>query len=212
MFINLEAKQMSLQRLLLLGNILLSGLIIWAGVSIIITFISNWHSAEPALSVPSKMSMPKNHTSSKDKRLEDYALIVSKDVFHTIKDTGTITGKKRVEDIGETKLNLDLTGTVLGEGKESRAFILDEGSGEEEVYYAGDYVMGAQILRIMKDRVILNVGGMEEALLMETLNQNKTQATVKPGVKSPTVPLRRPAIPPQRRIIPPRRGGATSGG
>jgi type II secretory pathway component PulC len=211
-FINLEAKQMSLQRLLLLGNIALSALVVWAGVSIIITFISNWHSAEPALSVPSKMSMPKDHSSSKDRRLEDYALIVSKDVFHTVKGTARITGKKQVEDIGETELNLELRGTVLGEGKESRAFILDEESGEEAVYYAGDYVMGNQILKIMKDRVILNVGGKEEALLLETLNKKKTQAAFKPGEKSPTVPLQRPAIPPQRRIIPPRRGGGTSGG
>jgi type II secretory pathway component PulC len=203
---------MNLQRLLLLGNILLSGLIIWAGVSIIITFISNWNSAEPALSVPSKQSMPKNHTLSKNKQLEDYALIVSRDVFHTVKDAGTITGKRRVEDIGETELNLELTGTVLGEGEESRAFILDEASGEEALYYAGDYVMGAYILKIMKDRVILNVGGKEEALVMETPNQKKTQAARRPGVKSPTAPPQRTVTPPQRRIIPPRRGGATSGG
>ena len=203
---------MSLQRLLLLGNILLSGLIIWAGVSIIITFISNWDSAEPALSVPPKMSMPKNHASSKAKRVQDYALIVSKDVFHTVKDTAKITGKKRVEDIGETKLNLELTGTVLREGKASRAFILDEESREEALYCSGDYVKGAQILKIMKDRVILYVGGNEEALLMEPLNQKKTEAALRPGMKSPTAPLQRPAIPPRRRIILPRRGRATSGG
>jgi type II secretory pathway component PulC len=114
-----------------------------------------------------------------------------------------------VEDIGETKLNLELTGTVLGEGKEFRAFILDGDSGEEAVYYAGDHVMGSQILKIMKDRVILNVGGKEEALLMETLNQKKTQAALRPGVKSPTAPPQRLPTPPRRRIIPPRRGGAT---
>jgi type II secretion system protein C len=201
---------MSLQRFLLLGIVLLSGLIIWAGISIVITFVSNWHSEGTALSVPSKMPMPKNHASSKDKRPEHYALIVSKDVFHTVRDTAKITGQKRVEDIGETKLNLELTGTVLGEGKASRAFILDGESGEEALYYANDYVKGAQILKIMKDRVILNVGGKEEALLMETLNQKKPQATFKPGVKVPTTPLQRPAAPPRRRIIPPRRGGATS--
>jgi type II secretory pathway component PulC len=146
---------MSLQRFLLLGIVILSGLIIWVGISIVVTFVSNWHSEDTALSVPSKMPMPKNAKSSTLKRVEDYALIISKDVFHTAKDTAKITGKKRMEDIGETELNLELTGTVLGEGKESRAFILDEASGEEALYYAGDYVMGAQILKIMKDRVDL---------------------------------------------------------
>jgi type II secretion system protein C len=200
---------MSLQRFLLLGIVILSGLIIWVGISIVVTFVSNWHSEDTALSVPSKMPMPKNAKSSTLKRVEDYALIISKDVFHTAKDTAKITGKKRMEDIGETELNLELTGTVLGEGKESRAFILDGDAGKEAVYYVDEYVKGAQILKIMKDRVILNVGGKEEALLMETLNQKKTQAALRPGVKSPTAPPQRLPTPPRRRIIPPRRGGAT---
>jgi type II secretion system protein C len=203
---------MSLQRLLLLGNILLSGLILWAAVSIVITFVSNWHSGDSALSEPSKMPMPKNHISYQAKRLQDYALIVSKDVFHTAKVAAMATGGKRTEDINETKLNLELTGSVVGEGKESRAFILDGESGEEGLYYANDYVKGAQILKIMKDRVILNVGGQEEALLMETLNQKKTQAALSPGVKSPSAPPQRLPTPPRRRIIPPRRGGGTQSG
>jgi len=206
-FVKLGVNEMNLQRLLLLGNILLSGLIIWAGVSVVITFVSNSHSADLALSVPSKRPMPQNANSSRPKRLEDYALIASKDVFHTTKVAAMTVGKKRIEDINETELNLELTGTVVGEGKNSYAFILDDESGTEAIYYANDYVMGTQILRIMKDRVILNVGGREEALLMETLNKKKAPAAFKPGVKGPTAPPQRAATPPQRRIITPRGGG-----
>jgi type II secretory pathway component PulC len=198
---------MSLKRMLLVGNILLLGFIVWAGVSIIITFISNWHSAEPALSVLSKMSMPKNHTSSKDKRLEDYALIVSKDIFHTTKETSATALNKRIEDIGKTELNLELKGTVVGEGKDSYAFILNNESGTEALYYPNDYVMGAQILKILKDRIVLNVDGKAESLLMVSMETKGASAALRPGVRRPPTLPPRPATPPQRRIITPRRGG-----
>jgi general secretion pathway protein C len=167
--------------------------------------------------------MPKEPPSSRGKRIEDYALIASKDVFHTTKETAKTTGKDQGEEIKVTELNLELKGTVVGDGKESYAFILDRGSRKEEVYYANDYVMGAQIIRIMKGRVILKVDGMEEALLMvdesrtlpemgasgEKPEEREAPATIKPTSKRPFSP--RAITPPQRRIIPPRGGESQEG-
>ena len=209
---------MNLKRFLLLGNIILSCLVIWAGVSIVATWASSGRTGDADLSVPSKMSMPKDRAASKGKRLEDYALITAKDVFHTSKEIAKTAGKDD-EDIKLTDLNLELKGTVVGDGKDSYAFILEKGSKKEEVYYANDYVMGAQILRIMKGRVILNVNGSEEALLMadesRTLpemgsSEEKAGAeTVKPAEQKPAA---QGATPPPRRVITPRRGmGKTSG-
>ena len=108
---------------------------------------------------------------------------------------------------------------VVGEGKDSYAFILDKGSRKEEVYYANDYVMGAQILRIMKGRVILSVDGREEALLM--MDESRTlpemgSAEEKAGAEAVKPAEQRPAsqgaTPPQRRIITPRRGIGKTGG
>ena len=209
---------MNLKRFLLLGNIILSCLILWAGVSIVATWASSGRTGDADLSVPSKMSMPKDRAASKGKRLEDYALITAKDVFHTSKETPKTAGKDD-EDIKVTDLNLQLKGTVVGDGKDSYAFILDKGSKKEEVYYANDYVMGAQILKIMKGRVILNVNGSEEALLM--VDESRTLPEMgsgedKAGAEALKPAEQRPAsqgaTPPQRRIITPRRGmGKTSG-
>jgi type II secretory pathway component PulC len=209
---------MNLKRFLLLGNILLSCLIIWLGVSIVITWASNRRAADSAASVPAKASIPKDLTSSKGKRLEDYALITAKDVFHTTKETGKTEGKDQAEEIKVTDLNLELKGTVLGEGKDSYAFILERGSRKEEVYYVNDFVMGAQILRIMKGRVILNVDGKEEALLM--VDESRTlpemgSSEEKAGAEAVKPAEQRPAFqgvtPPQRRIITPRRGMGRTG-
>jgi len=149
---------------MLLGNILLSSLILRAGVSIAATWVSKGQKEDSVFSLSSKMSVPKNHTSSKAKRLEDYALITAKDVFHTTKDTAKTARKDQGEEIKVTELNLELKGTVVGDRKGSYAFIMDKGSRNEEVHYVNDYVMEVQILRIMKGRVILNVEGREEAL------------------------------------------------
>jgi type II secretory pathway component PulC len=210
---------MNLKRYLLLGNIILSGLIIWVGVSIFTSWASSGRAGDSALSVPAKTSSPKDLTSSKGKRLEDYGLIASKDVFHTTKETVKTAGKDQAEDVKVTELNLELKGTVVGDGKVSYAFILDRGSRKEEVYYANDYVMGAQILRIMKGRVILNVDGREEALLM--LDESRTlpemgSAEEKAGEEAVRPAEQRPssqgATPPQRRTITPRRGMGKTGG
>jgi len=210
---------MNLKRFLLFGNILLSGLILWVGVSIVTTWASSSKEGDSSLSVPAKMSMPKDISTSKGKRLEDYALIASKDVFHTAKQVAKTGSKDQAEEIKVTELNLELKGTVVGEGKESYAFILDKGSKNEEVYYSNDFVMGAQILRIMKGRVILNVDGREETLLM--MDESRTlpemgSAEEKAGAGAVKPAQQRPvsqgATPPQRRIITPRRGVGKTGG
>ncbi len=210
---------MNLKRFLLFGNILLSGLILWVGVSIVTTWASSSKEGDSSLSVPAKMSMPKDISASKGKRLEDYALIASKDVFHTAKQVAKTGSRGQAEDIKVTELNIELKGTVVGEGKESYAFILDKGSKNEEVYYRNDFVMGAQILRIMKGRVILNVDGREEALLM--VDESRTlpemgSAEEKAGAGAVKPAEQRPAsqgaTPPQRRIITPRRGVGKTGG
>jgi type II secretory pathway component PulC len=204
---------MTLKRFLLLGNILLSGLILWAGVSIVTTWASNRKAGDSAFSVPAKTASPKDLTSSKGKRVEDYSLITAKDIFHTTKETAKTGGKDQSEEIKVTELNLELKGTVVGDGKESYAFILDRGSKKEDAYYVNDFVMGAQILRIMKGRVILNVDGKEEALLM--LDESRTLPEMGSGEEKADAeevkpagqrPVSQGAAPPQRRIITPRRG------
>ena len=210
---------MNLKRFLLFGNILISGLILWVGVSIVTTWASSGKEGDSSLSVPAKMSMPKDISASKGKRLEDYALIASKDVFHTAKQVAKTGSRGQAEEIKVTEMNIELKGTVVGEGKESYAFILDKGSKNEEVYYRNDFVMGAQILRIMKGRVILNVDGREEALLM--VDESRTlpemgPAEEKAGADAVKPAEQRPAsqgaAPPQRRIITPRRGVGKTGG
>jgi type II secretory pathway component PulC len=204
---------MDLKRFLLLSNILLSGLVIWAGVSIVATWASNRQTADPTLNVPAKTPIPRDLTSFKGKRLEDYGLIASRDVFHTTREVTKRGGKGAREEIKVTELNLELKGTVVGDGKGSYAFILEKESGKEDVYYTNDFVMGARIAAIIKGRVILNVEGREESLIMVDESRSLPEMgapeekaggqMVKPLEQKPSS---QGAMPPQRRVITPRRG------
>jgi len=209
---------MNLKRFLLLGNVILSGLVIWVGVSMVTTWASSRKAGDSAVSIPDKTASPKDLTSTQGKRLEDYTLIASKDVFHTAKLTAKAGEKDQAEEIKVTDLNLELKGTVVGDGKESYAFILDRGSEKEEVYYLKDYVMGAQLVRIMKGRVILNVNGSEEALLMTDESRTLSEmgsAVEKAGEEALRPASQRPSsqgAAPLRRVIMPRRGADKTGG
>ena len=209
---------MNLKRFSLLGNILLSCLVVWVAVSIVTTWASNRSAGDSALSVPAKTPSPKDLTSRKGKQLEDYGLIASKDVFQTTKETAKTAGKEQGEEIKVTELSLELKGTVVGEGKDSYAFILDIGSKKEEIYYVNDFVMGAQIAKIMKGRVVLNVDGREESLLM--VDESRTLPEMGSGEpKGPPATVKsveqRPAsraVTPLRRVITPQRGRGKTGG
>lgn len=107
-----------------------------------------------------------------------YTKIAARDLFKT----GEIEKSERKQpvkpvppppkEIQETKLNLELKGTVTGTGSEPFAIIEERGKRKERLYKEGDAVDRAVIKLILRQRVILLVDGREETLLME---KNKIQ-------------------------------------
>jgi len=67
---------------------------------------------------------------------------------------------------GLTSLNLTLLGTVVNESGLSWAVIKDLATGRQEMVSVGSVVAGAMVVSIGKDRVVLNVNGREEILLL----------------------------------------------
>ena len=67
----------------------------------------------------------------------------------------------------ETQLNLELRGAVAALDERFAHAIIADGSGTEKVYFLKDTVPGGAVLqRVQPDRVILNRGGVLEALLL----------------------------------------------
>ena len=69
------------------------------------------------------------------------------------------------EDAPDTRLNLSLRAAVAADDSLIAHAIIADGSGKEKVYFVGDAVPGgAKLHRVDVDRVILNRGGVMEAL------------------------------------------------
>jgi len=70
------------------------------------------------------------------------------------------------EKPGKTSLNLKLLGTVVNEKGSSWAIIQDLDRDRQDMVSVGSVVAGARVVSIGKDRVVLNVSGREEILLL----------------------------------------------
>ena len=70
------------------------------------------------------------------------------------------------EKPGSSSLNLKLLGTVVNESGLSWAVIMDLTTDRQDMVSVGSVVAGARVVSIGKDRVVLNVNGREEILLL----------------------------------------------
>ncbi len=78
---------------------------------------------------------------------------------------------KAPEKLEVTTLKLVLWGTVTGEGQ-VYAVIEDKKVRQQALYEVGDSVQGAKVIKILRHEVILNHGGKDQVLEMETDNKN----------------------------------------
>jgi hypothetical protein len=104
----------------------------------------------------------------------DFQIIIRRNIFQVIQEELPVTPEEEttpavVEPVKEvqTALNLTLLGTVMGDSKTSRAIITEERKNEQKLYQVGDAVQGAIIESIERGKVILDVFGARETLLMK---------------------------------------------
>jgi len=80
-------------------------------------------------------------------------------------DTSKKTSRTQ-EKPGLNSLNLKLLGTVVNEKGSSWAIIQDLDRDRQDMVSVGSVVAGARVVSIAKDRVVLNINGREEILLL----------------------------------------------
>lgn len=108
--------------------------------------IAEGHPIEPS-ETPSPLSSRKP--------IQRFEVIATGDVFRTHKPAVPRKAVERQPVLQETKLNLQLKGTVVGEDSPSYAMILDGRTRQEEMYRVDEYVQGVRIEGIRRDGVIL---------------------------------------------------------
>jgi general secretion pathway protein C len=124
----------------------------------------NWHNPPISKNRPS-LNSPEFQTPP----LSNYNAIVERDIFQTRKSIDATDEKIIIEKIKPTEKNLKLWGTVVGNDP-SRAYVIIEETSKkrrrenQHLYRHGDIVQGAQIKKILREKVILSVNGNNEIL------------------------------------------------
>jgi hypothetical protein len=96
----------------------------------------------------------------------------------------------------ESELNLELKGTVGGTGKTSYEVIIDRDSSIENVYSLGDFITGARVTEVLNSKVVLDVNGERQALMLEQDNSPAEQVgSIKRAQRQVVLPRRATALP-----------------
>jgi general secretion pathway protein C len=81
------------------------------------------------------------------------------------------------------RLRLVLRGTVVSENRElSRAVIYDEGTRLEEIFMEGSRIRNIELLRILRNQVIIDTGEREERLVMEMTQETGAMLDGQPAL------------------------------
>jgi len=113
-----------------------------------------------------------------------YRSIWGKNIFSTSADSRMEQSEPvRFDELSLTSLNCTLLGTITGEDGDGWAIIRDNDDSRQEMVTLGSDVKGARIVRIFKDKVVLNINGKDELLLMD-MEERPEQASTAPPARS----------------------------
>ena len=70
-----------------------------------------------------------------------------------------------LEDLDETSLDIELIGTAPGKDDQSFAIILDNETRIQRICRKGDYIKGALVKKVYRDKILLSLDGENQLLL-----------------------------------------------
>jgi len=114
-----------------------------------------------------------------------YRSVWEKNIFFTsgVDEQKGPSEPTQVDQLRLTSLNCTLVGTIVDDGGEGWAVILDNEGGQQEMVTVGSHVKGARVVRIFKDKVVLHLNGKDELLLMD-MEERSEQASAAPTAGS----------------------------
>ncbi|MBW1802762.1 MAG: hypothetical protein JRJ85_18750, partial [Deltaproteobacteria bacterium] len=72
----------------------------------------------------------------------------------------------QIDQLALTTLNCTLIGTIINENGDSWAIIKDNQGNTQEKYKVGSMISGARVVMILRNKVVLNIDGKDELLVM----------------------------------------------
>jgi general secretion pathway protein C len=146
--------------------------------------------ADSVLWIPPQMAATAQQTPESGNSDTNYQAITNAHLFGSASAVAE-TVIQDTEDAPDTRLNLSLRAAIAADDSQIAHAIIADGAGKESVYFIGDAVPGgAKLHRVDLDRVILNRGGVMEALRLP-----KKYANSGPSVATPSRNSSRPTNP-----------------
>jgi general secretion pathway protein C len=161
---------------------------------------------QPSEPAPMVASGRRVATRVAQKPMSSYRIIARRDLFQTRKSPGTPATQSGVdlEDLGQTKLNLKLWGTVTGDPQQSYAVIENTQDRQQNLYRVGDSVQNATLKMILRNKVVLTYNGRDEMLAMEKIEQanaSPSRRAIVPPVTAPRSGIRTQRVSLRRNMI-----------
>ncbi len=140
------------------------------------------------------------------KPLSGYRIIAQRDLFQTRKSPAAPATQSGLDlaDLGETKLNLKLWGTVTGDPRQSYAVIENTQDRQQNLYRVGDSIQNATLKMILRNKVVLTYNGRDEMLAMEKIEEAKFtpgRGASVPPVTAPRSDIRAQRVSLRRNMI-----------
>ena len=166
--------QLKISNLYTLINLLVLSFVIYSGVDIFYTLAGAKLTQIETKRVETKQT--KTATAKvKRQRFSHYSSAVDRALFGQAEGGLEKPKDISVEDLEETTLKVALLGTVSGDDETARAIIQDKTKRSESLYKEGDTVQNAQIVKILRGKVVLKVGEKNQILTMEE-NQSTSRS------------------------------------
>jgi general secretion pathway protein C len=175
--------------LILLFIILAVGLIADIVFRVVSARISSVPPVQPAASEPAGIP---------DERepLDTYRVIWERNLMQTT-DQVAAGDQMDVNSLQATRLQLELLGTVAGDGTYNYAIIEEKDKKKQRLFKVGDSVGNATLARVMRNAVVLRVGDRDEVLKMrKPEDREPSRAERVPGRLPPATEARDTGTPP----------------
>ena len=174
------------------------------GVGIILVGINMAHTiyrasrySPPVISFNNKTM---KHTPENPTSFDSYSVIFKRDLFTSV-SSSSAGEREKVEKTVASTAPFRLKGTVVVNTGSSIAIIEDPTTKKQEVYHQNDAVKGFKIVKILRNKVIVDKDGREEVL--EVVEDKETRPVAGGPVRRTTTiqrgPTRRPVVRPVQR-------------
>jgi type II secretion system protein C len=129
--------------------------------------------------------------------IDTYRVIWERNLLKTTDQAVAVEGQMDLNSLQATRLQIELLGTVAGDGEYNYAIIEEMDKKKQRLLKVGDTVGNATLARVMRNAVVLRVGNRDEVLKMKKPEERApSRAERIPGRLPPATEARDTGTPP----------------